>query len=94
MAADCFIIVCTVQAQPQPPAGYWLNMGLPANGWVPANTTVNGKVVGSGGGLSAWTGSEGASGGVAGGTTAGGGIKKVVPRDLISGVGALLDDPC
>jgi hypothetical protein len=95
LTADSFIITCTVQAQPQPPAGYWLNMGqsLPVHGWVPANTVVNGKVVGSGGGLSAWTGSEGASGGVAGGTTAGGGVKRVVPRDLVVGVGALLDDP-
>lgn len=54
---------------------------------------VNGRQVGSGGGLSAWTGGEGASGGVAGGTTAAGGSMKVVPRELVSGVGAMLDDP-
>jgi len=70
-------------------------MGLPPSvPFVSANTVVGNKTVGSGGGLSAWTGGEGASGGVAGGTTAAGGPKKVVPRDLISSVGALLDDPC
>jgi hypothetical protein len=60
---------------------------------VSANAVVGSKTVGSGGGLSAWAGGEGASGGVAGGTTAAGGPKKVVPRDLVSSVGALLDDP-
>jgi hypothetical protein len=69
-------------------------MGLPPSvPFVSANAVVGSKVVGSGGGLSAWAGGEGASGGVAGGATAAGGVKKVVPRDLISSVGALLDDP-
>jgi hypothetical protein len=95
LQADSFVISCTIQAQPQPPAGYWLGMGLPPSvPFVSANAVVGSKVVGSGGGLSAWAGGEGASGGVAGGTTAAGGVKKVVPRDLISSVGALLDDPC
>lgn len=49
--------------------------------------------VGAGGGLSAWSGGEGASGGVAGGSTAGAGVKKVVPRDLVMSLGSLLDDP-
>ena len=48
--------------------------------------------MGSGGGLSAWAGGQGASGGVAGGTAAAGGVKSVVPKDLVSSVGALLDD--
>ena len=94
LQADSFVISCTIQAQPQPPAGYWLGMGLPPSvPFVSANAVVGSKTVGSGGGLSAWAGGEGASGGVAGGTTAAGGPKKVVPRDLISSVGALLDDP-
>lgn len=94
LQADSFVISCTIQAQPQPPAGYWLGMGLPPSvPFVSANAVVGSRQVGSGGGLSAWAGGEGASGGVAGGTTAAGGVKKVVPRDLVSSVGALLDDP-
>lgn len=94
-SGDSFIIICTIQAQPQPPAGYWLGMGLPPSQYTPANTVAGSRslAVGSGGGLSAWSGGEGASGGVAGGTTAGGGTKRVVPRELVSGVGTLLDDP-
>ena len=93
LASDSFVIICTIQAQPQPPAGYWLGMGLPPNSnWLGATTSVGNRTVGSGGGLSAWSGGDGASGGVAGGTTAAGGVKKVVPRDLVSAVGSLLDD--
>lgn len=93
LASDSFVIICTIQAQPQPPAGYWLGMGLPPNSnWLGATTSVGNRPVGSGGGLSAWSGGEGASGGVAGGTTAAGGVKRVVPRELVSAVGSLLDD--
>lgn len=56
-------------------------------------TEMEGKYVGSGGGLSGWSGGNGASGGVAGGVTAGGGVKRVVPRDMVHAVGQLLDDP-
>ena len=91
--SDNFIIVCTLQAQSQPPAGYWLGLGITPNApYVAANTVMTGRSVGSGGGLSAWAGGAGASGGVAGGTTAGGGVKRVVPRGLVSAVGSLLDD--
>ncbi|WWD00312.1 hypothetical protein V866_007223 [Kwoniella sp. B9012] len=45
LQSDSFMIVCTIQAQPQPPAGVWL------------------------------------------------GIKRVVPKELVSSVGSLLDDP-
>ncbi|RXK42252.1 hypothetical protein M231_00611 [Tremella mesenterica] len=90
---DEFIVICTIQAQPQPPAGWWLGMGIPSKVDFAANVTPSGKSVGSGGGLSAWSGGGGASGGVAGGTTAGAGLKKVVPKELIEGVGMLLDDP-
>jgi hypothetical protein len=94
LAADGFTIHCTIQAQAQPPAGYWLGMGLPPSvPFVSANTVVGTKTVGSGGGLSAWAGGEGASGGVAGGTSAAGGVRRVVPKDLIFSVGGLLDDP-
>jgi hypothetical protein len=93
LASDSFVIICTIQAQPQPPAGYWLGMGLPPNSnWLGATTSVGNRPVGSGGGLSAWSGGEGASGGVAGGTTAAGGVKRVVPKELVSAVGSLLDD--
>lgn len=96
MLSDSFTIVCVIQAQAQPPAGYWLGVGLqPKQESVSANLLgAGGRSVGSGGGLSAWSGGEGASGGVAGGTAAAGGVKKVVPRDLVDSVGALLDDPC
>ncbi|ORY26879.1 hypothetical protein BCR39DRAFT_539919 [Naematelia encephala] len=91
--ADSVLVVCTIQAQPQPPAGWWLGLGLPPRAdYVPANTVIGGRNVGSGGGLSSWAGGDGASGGVAGGTAAGGGVKRVVPRDLVNSVGALLDD--
>mgnify|MGYP007001964411 CR=1 FL=1 len=93
VAADGVLIACTIQAQPQPPAGYWLGIGSPASTTTMANTTVNGKTVGSGGGLSAWAGGGGAIGGVAGGLTAAGGIRSVVPRTLVSSIGSLLDDP-
>nr|XP_018265738.1 uncharacterized protein I303_02110 [Kwoniella dejecticola CBS 10117]OBR87896.1 hypothetical protein I303_02110 [Kwoniella dejecticola CBS 10117] len=46
---DSFMIICTIQAQPQPPA--------------------------------------------AGGTSAAGGVKRVVPKELVSSVGSMLDDP-
>ena len=92
--ADGFLILCTIQAQPQPPAGYWLGMGIPPSVPQPAMMNVGGRHVGSGGGLSAWSGGSGASGGVAGGVAAAGGIKRVVPRDLVSAVGSMLDDPC
>jgi len=91
--ADGFLILCTIQAQPQPPAGYWLGMGIPPSIPQPAMMNVGGRNVGSGGGLSAWSGGSGASGGVAGGVAAGGGIKRVVPKDLVSAVGSMLDDP-
>jgi hypothetical protein len=92
--ADCFVISCTIQAQPQPPAGYWLGIGLPPSvPFVSANTVAGTKAVGTGGGLSAWAGGSGASGGVAGGVTAAGGVKKVVPRDLVNSLGDMLDDP-
>ena len=91
--SDDFVIVCTLQPQPQPPAGYWLGLGLPPSvPIVTANTVAMGKTVGSGGGLSAWAGEAGASGGVAGGSTAGGGVKRIVPGGLVSAIGALLDD--
>jgi len=91
--SDSFLIVCTLQAQPQPPAGYWLGLGLPPSvPYVAANTVTTGRSVGSGGGLSAWAGGAGASGGVAGGVAAGGGVNRVVPGGLVSAVGALLDD--
>lgn len=94
LQVDMVIVSCTIQSQHQPPAGYWLGLGLPPSvPFVTANTVVESRAVGSGGGLSAWAGGAGASGGVAGGTTAAGGVKKVVPRDLVSSVGALLDDP-
>lgn len=92
-AADGLVIICTIQAQPQPPAGYWLGMGIPPTMPVSATTTISNKTVGSGGGLSAWAGGSGASGGVAGGVAAGGGVKRVVPRNLVSSIGSLLDDP-
>ena len=92
-AADGLVITCTIQAQPQPPAGYWLGMGLPATSPIAAVTTVGAKTVGSGGGLSAWAGGAGAGGGVAGGAAAGGGVKRVVPNDLVSAVGSMLGDP-
>lgn len=88
MATDSFVIVCTIQAQPQPPAGFWLGVGLQPGQGVGVNT----RGIGSGGGLSAWS-TEHGYGGVAGGTTAGGGARKVVPKDLITSVGSLLDDP-
>ncbi len=65
LAADSFTIVCTIQAQPQPPAGYWLGVGLrPRDPTTQpqAVTAVQGRDVGSGGGLSAWAGGEGAAG--------------------------------
>lgn len=89
MTTDSFVIVCTIQAQPQPPAGFWLGVGLQPGQGVGVNT----RGIGSGGGLSAWS-TEHGYGGVAGGTTAGGGARKVVPKDLITSVGSLLDDPC
>nr|XP_031861911.1 uncharacterized protein CI109_002741 [Kwoniella shandongensis]KAA5528983.1 hypothetical protein CI109_002741 [Kwoniella shandongensis] len=89
--SDGFMIICTIQAQAQPPAGLWLGVGLqPGQGWVQANSR-NG--IGSGGGLSAWASSDGSAGGVAGGTSAAGGVKRVVPKDLITSVGSMLDDP-
>ena len=92
--ADGFVILCTIQAQPQPPAGYWLGMGLPPSApFVFANNVVGGRVVGSGGGLSAWSGGSGACGGVGGGVAAAGGVRRVVPRELVSSLGAMLDDP-
>lgn len=96
LAADSFLIVCTIQAQPQPPAGHWLGLGLPPRDPTTqpqAVTAVQGRDVGSGGGLSAWAGGEGAAGGVAGGTSAGGGPKRVVPAELVSAIGDMLDDP-
>ncbi|WVQ84040.1 hypothetical protein IAT38_006185 [Cryptococcus sp. DSM 104549] len=94
LAADGFVIVCTIQAQPQPPAGFWLGVGLqPGAGVGGASVGVNSpRGVGSGGGLSAWA-SEGGCGGVAGGTGAGGGAKRVVPREMVVAVGSMLDDP-
>ncbi|WVQ97835.1 hypothetical protein IAU59_004950 [Kwoniella sp. CBS 9459] len=94
LATDSFMIVCTIQPQPQPPAGLWLGVGLQ-----PSSTTQSGLIqpnsrgVGSGGGLSAWASSDGSCGGVAGGVAAGGGVRKVVPKDLIRSIGAMLDDP-
>jgi hypothetical protein len=81
VASDSFTIVCTISSQPQPPAGYWLGLSAPA-----------GVPLGSPPPL-AWTGGDGASGGIAGGTMAAGGPKRVVPRDLVSTVGELFDDP-
>ena len=70
-------------------------MGIPPSvPYVTANTMAMGRALGSGGGLSSWAGGAGASGGVAGGTTAAGGIKRVVPRGVVSAVGSLLDDQC
>lgn len=84
VAADTFTIVCTISAQPQPPAGYWLGMGNLAGMRASAlGAPPNG----------AWYGGDGASGGVAGGTMAAGGPKRVVPKDLVSAVGDMLDDP-
>lgn len=83
VASDSFVIVCTISAQPQPPAGYWLGLGQPGR---------PGTVSGSPNSL-AWSGGDGASGGVAGGTLAAGGPKRIVPRDLVSAVGDMLDDP-
>ena len=83
IASDSFIIVCTISSQPQPPAGYWLGLTVPSR--MPS-------VSGSPNPM-AWTGGEGASGGIAGGTMAAGGPKRVVPRDLVSAVGDLFDDP-
>jgi hypothetical protein len=79
---DYFTIICTITSQPQPPAGHWLGLGIPQR---PSDrpTAVGG-----------WTGSDGASGGVGGGTYAMGGPKQVVPRELISSIGEMLDDPC
>ncbi|KAK8846758.1 hypothetical protein IAR55_005846 [Kwoniella newhampshirensis] len=89
--SDGFMIICTIQAQPQPPAGLWLGVGLQAGqGWVQVSSRGG---VGSGGGLSAWASSDGSAGGVAGGTSAAGGVKRVVPKDLVMSVGAMLDDP-
>ncbi|WWC87241.1 uncharacterized protein L201_002129 [Kwoniella dendrophila CBS 6074] len=99
LQSDSFIIICTIQAQSQPPAGLWLGIGLQ-----PSSTTQNniggggllnhnGGKIGSGGGLSAWSTLDGSAGGVAGGTSAAGGIKRVVPKELISSVGSMLDDP-
>ncbi|WRT65011.1 uncharacterized protein IL334_001952 [Kwoniella shivajii] len=91
LSTDSFMIVCTIQAQPQPPAGLWLGVGLQPSQQGLINP--NGGNVGSGGGLSAWASSDGSAGGVAGGTAAAGGVKRVVPKDLISSVGSMLDDP-
>lgn len=77
---DYFTIICTITSQPQPPAGHWLGLGIPQR--ASDKPTVMG-----------WTGSEGASGGVGGGTYAAGGPKKVIPRDLVTAVGDMLDDP-
>ncbi|CAK9783435.1 hypothetical protein CC85DRAFT_282171 [Cutaneotrichosporon oleaginosum] len=77
---DFFTIICTITSQPQPPAGHWLGLGIPQRP-VDRPTAVG------------WTGSAGASSGVGGGTYAAGGPKRVVPRDLISCVGDMLDDP-
>ncbi|BEI90280.1 uncharacterized protein CcaverHIS019_0303500 [Cutaneotrichosporon cavernicola] len=77
---DYFTIICTITSQPQPPAGHWLGLGIRderPTAWS----------------RDAWTGSGGASGGVGGGTYAAGGPMRVVPRDLISSVGEMLDDP-
>ncbi|WVF70048.1 hypothetical protein IAT40_004835 [Kwoniella sp. CBS 6097] len=93
-ATDSFMIVCTIQPQPQPPAGLWLGVGLqPASAIQTGLIQPNSRGVGSGGGLSAWATSDGSGGGVAGGVAAGGGVRKVVPKDLIRSVGAMLDDP-
>lgn len=91
---DGILVVCTIKAQAQPPAGYWLGIGLPSQTDVSAVTYVQGKYVGSGGGLSAWSGGYGAGGGVAGGVAAGGGQRRVVPKDIMLAVGQMLDDPC
>ncbi|GMK56447.1 hypothetical protein CspeluHIS016_0302870 [Cutaneotrichosporon spelunceum] len=82
---DYFTIICTITSQPQPPAGHWLGLGIPQR---PDQPTAVSGWTGTG-----WTGSGGASGGVGGGTYAAGGPKRVVPRDLISSVGEMLDDP-
>ncbi|WVW78723.1 hypothetical protein I302_100683 [Kwoniella bestiolae CBS 10118] len=87
LQTDSCMIICTIQAQPQAPAGVWLGVGLQ-----PAINTGGGRTV-SGGGLSAWSTSDGSAGGVAGGTSAAGGIRRVVPKELVSSVGSLLDDP-
>lgn len=79
---DCFTIICTITSQAQPPAGHWLGLGIPQRPAANDRPTAVG-----------WTGSEGASGGVGGGTYAGGGPKRVIPRDLVSAVGEMLDDP-
>ncbi|WVR04439.1 hypothetical protein IAU60_001442 [Kwoniella sp. DSM 27419] len=92
LATDSFTIFCTIMPQPQPPAGVWLGVGLqpPGGGLVQPNAP---KGVGSGGGLSAWASVDGSCGGVAGGTAAAGGVKRVVPKDLVWSVGTMLDDP-
>ncbi|WVQ76809.1 hypothetical protein IAR50_006483 [Cryptococcus sp. DSM 104548] len=88
LASDSFQIVCTIQAQPQPPAGFWLGVGLQ-----PATPVgIDSRGGGSGGGLSAWASQSGCAG-VAGGTIAGAGAKVVVPKELVMGIGSMLDDP-
>jgi hypothetical protein len=81
---DALIITCTIQAQPQPPAGYWLgvNCDLP-----PYASTEP-----SGGGLSSWAGGHGASGGVAGGSIAAAERMTVVPKELVNAVAGLIND--
>lgn len=88
--ADAFVIVCTISAQPQLPAGYWLGLSLPPR---TLTTGTTGSAINTSLGLGSWAGGDGANGGVAGGTMAAGGPKRVVPRDLVSAVGDMLDDP-
>ncbi|ODO03145.1 hypothetical protein I350_05990 [Cryptococcus amylolentus CBS 6273] len=88
LASDTFQILCTIRAQPQPPAGFWLGVGLQPSSPVKAD----GRGGGSGGGLSQWASQSGCAG-VAGGTTAGGGSRRVVPKELVMGLGSMLDDP-
>lgn len=82
---DYFTIVCTITSQPQPPAGHWLGLGIPQR---PLTFTGDRPTA-----VGGWTGGEGASGGVAGGTHAAGGPMRVIPRELVSAVGEMLDDP-
>lgn len=82
IAQDSFIIICQIQALPKPPAGHWLGIGLPQR---PGALSVSSN--------QSWTGGESSNGGVAGGTMAAGGPKRVVPRDLVASVGEMLDDP-
>jgi hypothetical protein len=83
IALDTLIITCTIQAQPQPPAGFWLGLSRDMPSYTDSAP--------SGGGLSAWAGADGASGRVAGGATAAAEPMAVVPASLLAAIASMIN---